>query len=201
MLGAGCRTKPGGLGRCSRGAVSFQRPTANPCTCTLPAPSHAHRPRASAPYSQYCSPRNWSPVTAARPQLNFKRLLACARNKLWWMTPEWRTDTWALPPETQFLLAEMAEGGPYALLLPLIDGDFRATLRPAARWGRGRAGCCTCAWLYSGGEGYMPVPGKLPISADNNEQCPPSVSTLLRHTNRQRSLDSRLHKAFPWHTT
>lgn len=69
----------------------------------------------------------------ATPQLNFKRLLACARNKLWWMTPEWRGDTWALPPETQFLLAEMREGGPYAILLPLIDGDFRATLRAPAK--------------------------------------------------------------------
>lgn len=31
------------------------------------------------------------------------------------------------------LQLEMAPGGegPYALLLPLIDGDFRATLRPA----------------------------------------------------------------------
>ncbi|KAG2488980.1 hypothetical protein HYH03_012421 [Edaphochlamys debaryana] len=70
-------------------------------------------------------------------QLNFKRLLACARNKLWWMTPEWRSATWAMPPETQFLLAEMAEGGPYALLLPLIDGDFRATLRAPGRWAAG----------------------------------------------------------------
>ncbi|KXZ42611.1 hypothetical protein GPECTOR_130g572 [Gonium pectorale] len=66
-------------------------------------------------------------------QLNFKRLLACARNKLWWMTPEWRTATWALPPETQFLLAEMAADGPYAIVLPLIDGDFRGTLRPPAK--------------------------------------------------------------------
>ncbi|EFJ39617.1 hypothetical protein VOLCADRAFT_100758 [Volvox carteri f. nagariensis] len=65
-------------------------------------------------------------------QLNFKRLLACARNKLWWMTPEWRTASWALPPETQFLLAEMAAAGPYVVLLPLIDGDFRGTLRPPA---------------------------------------------------------------------
>ncbi|GLC45302.1 hypothetical protein PLESTB_000307100 [Pleodorina starrii] len=73
-------------------------------------------------------------------QLNFKRLLACARNKLWWMTPEWRTASWSLPPETQFLLAEMAAQGPYALLLPLIDGDFRATLRPPAKKSEGANG-------------------------------------------------------------
>lgn len=62
--------------------------------------------------------------------LNCKRMLACARKKLWWMTPEWPTSTTRLPPETQFLLVELAEGGPYAILLPLIDGAFRATLRP-----------------------------------------------------------------------
>jgi len=66
-------------------------------------------------------------------QLAPGRMLACARSKLWWMTPEWRTTTTGLPPETQFLLVELAPGGQgaYALLLPLIDGDFRATLRPA----------------------------------------------------------------------
>lgn len=80
------------------------------------------------------------------PQLKFKRYLACARNKLWWMTPEWGTSLHTLPPETQFLLLELDEdqqaaaaaapgsssssGGRYAVVLPLIDGDFRATCRP-----------------------------------------------------------------------
>ena len=64
-------------------------------------------------------------------------MLVCARNKLWWMTPEWGGggggggDARSLPVETQYLLLELAEGEGYALLLPLIDGDFRATLRPA----------------------------------------------------------------------
>jgi raffinose synthase len=73
-------------------------------------------------------------------QLKVQRMLACARCKLWWMTPEWRTSTLQLPPETQFLLAELSCSGggssssntaveAYALLLPLIDGDFRTTLR------------------------------------------------------------------------
>lgn len=35
-----------------------------------------------------------------------------------------------LPPETQFLLLELEEEGAYGLAVPLIDGDFRATLRP-----------------------------------------------------------------------
>lgn len=101
-------------------------------------------------------------------QLTQGRMLACARSKLWWMTPEWRRSTRTLPPETQFLIVrmavhfkqglllacacfelspnmhdntcvlmhmplqlELAQGGPYALLLPLIDGEFRATLRQA----------------------------------------------------------------------
>ena len=35
------------------------------------------------------------------PQLHCKRWLCCARNKLWWMTPEWGTTARDLPPETQ----------------------------------------------------------------------------------------------------
>jgi hypothetical protein len=56
--------------------------------------------------------------------------MAGARNKLWWMVPEWGTTASDLPPETQFLLVELREGGPYAVLLPLIDSNtFRGTLR------------------------------------------------------------------------
>ena len=47
------------------------------------------------------------------------------------MTPEWGKTAADLPPETQFLLIEVEEGGPYAVLLPLIDNNtFRGTLRP-----------------------------------------------------------------------
>jgi len=64
-------------------------------------------------------------------QVEFTRFLAAARKKLWWMTPEWGTASGDVPPETQFLLLELAEGGPYAILLPLIDSDtFRGTIRP-----------------------------------------------------------------------
>ncbi|WIA20165.1 hypothetical protein OEZ85_006014 [Tetradesmus obliquus] len=69
-------------------------------------------------------------------KLKFSRYLACARNKLWWMTPEWGSSLHTLPPETQFLLLQLDESSSssgeqrYALLLPLIDGDFRGTLRP-----------------------------------------------------------------------
>lgn len=61
--------------------------------------------------------------------LRCRRWLACARNKMWWMTPEWGTTAKELPPETQFLLLELDDGG-YAIMLPLIDNDtFRGTLR------------------------------------------------------------------------
>ncbi|KAL0054929.1 hypothetical protein WJX82_004667 [Trebouxia sp. C0006] len=64
-------------------------------------------------------------------KLRSRRCLACARCKLWWMTPEWGKSAADLPPETQFLLVEVKEGGPYAVLLPLIDSNtFRGTLRP-----------------------------------------------------------------------
>lgn len=47
------------------------------------------------------------------------------------MTPEWGNTAADLPPETQFLLVAVEEGGPYAVLLPLIDSNtFRGTLRP-----------------------------------------------------------------------
>ncbi|KAL4431157.1 hypothetical protein ABPG75_006413 [Micractinium tetrahymenae] len=62
--------------------------------------------------------------------LHCKQWLCCARNKLWWMTPEWGKSGRDLPPETQFLLAEL-EDGSYASVLPLISQDtFRGTLRP-----------------------------------------------------------------------
>lgn len=62
--------------------------------------------------------------------LRCKRWLACARNKLWWMTPEWGVRGRDLPPETQFLLMEL-DTGEYVIMLPLIDADtFRGTLRP-----------------------------------------------------------------------
>lgn len=45
------------------------------------------------------------PVPCAPPishqQLHCKRWLCCARNKLWWMTPEWGRSARDLPPETQ----------------------------------------------------------------------------------------------------
>ena len=67
-------------------------------------------------------------------QMRCSRLLACARCKLWWMTPSWGTKAGDLPPETQFVLLELQAGGPYAVLLPLIDQDtYRATLRPSPR--------------------------------------------------------------------
>ncbi|KAK9800807.1 hypothetical protein WJX73_008418 [Symbiochloris irregularis] len=67
--------------------------------------------------------------------LHCNRFLACARCKLWWMTPEWGSSAGQLPPETQFLLLELKEGGPYAVVLTLIDSDaWRATLRPPPKW-------------------------------------------------------------------
>jgi Raffinose synthase or seed imbibition protein Sip1 len=53
--------------------------------------------------------------------------------------PCWGSQGRDVPPETQFLLLELVEGGPYAVLLPLIDhGAFRATLRPS---GSGAESC------------------------------------------------------------
>ena len=76
--------------------------------------------------------------------LRCKRLLACARVKLWWMQPSWGSRGEDVPPETQFLLLELGPEGPYAIILPLIcdapapddrgeGAAFRATVRGYAR--------------------------------------------------------------------
>lgn len=93
-------------------------------------------------------------------QLKSKRCLACARCKLWWMTPEWGNTAADLPPETQFLLVEVEEGGPYAVLLPLIDSDtFRGTLRPP----RCASPFCMQSVLYKFTVNSVMAPGILPI--------------------------------------
>ena len=56
------------------------------------------------------------------------RLLACARVTRYWMGPAFGTKAKDIPLDTQFLLFEVSEGGPYGLLLPLLDGDFRASI-------------------------------------------------------------------------
>ena len=72
---------------------------------------------------------------SARMQLVCQRFLACARCKLWWMTPEWGSRALHIPPETQFALLQTADGGPYIIALPLIDNQtFRSTLRGPKRW-------------------------------------------------------------------
>ena len=57
--------------------------------------------------------------------------VACARNKIYWMTPEWGATAADLPFETQFLLADLGDGQGLAALLPLVAARaFRGTLRP-----------------------------------------------------------------------
>lgn len=57
------------------------------------------------------------------------RLMACARVNRYWMGPKFGTSAKDIPLDTQFLLVELAENGPYALILPLVDSGFRATLQ------------------------------------------------------------------------
>ena len=55
------------------------------------------------------------------------RLLACARLTRYWMGPAFGTSARDIPLDTQFMLLEVKEGV-YAILLPLLDGNFRASL-------------------------------------------------------------------------
>ena len=61
------------------------------------------------------------------------RLLGCARTTRYWVAPKFCTSASELPLETQFLLVECSPGGPYALLLPLVDGAFRSSLGSSGR--------------------------------------------------------------------
>ena len=61
-------------------------------------------------------------------KLNCTRLIAAARTKRWWMGPSFGQDASAVPPETQFVLVELGDDS-YAVLLPLVEGTMRATLR------------------------------------------------------------------------
>mmetsp|Transcript_36167 Transcript_36167/g.87483 ORF Transcript_36167/g.87483 Transcript_36167/m.87483 type:complete len:925 (+) Transcript_36167:62-2836(+) len=59
------------------------------------------------------------------------RMLTCSRLTRYWMGPAFGDHAKDVPVETQFMLMEMEENGPYALLLPLVDGGFRASLEPS----------------------------------------------------------------------
>jgi len=56
------------------------------------------------------------------------KLLACARLTRYWMGPLFGDSAEDIPLDTQFLLMETSENGPYALMLPLVDSGFRASL-------------------------------------------------------------------------
>ena len=57
--------------------------------------------------------------------LRAERLLACGRMTRFWMAPAFCRRARQMPRDTQFLLAELGNGGPYALFMPLVDSAFR----------------------------------------------------------------------------
>jgi len=78
--------------------------------------------------------RETSTIEADLGLLQGSRYLACHRQKLWWMVPDWgstKTDT--VHDETQFLLVRLHDDEPgaaekYAVILPIISGAFRASI-------------------------------------------------------------------------
>ena len=60
--------------------------------------------------------------------LQSERIHASARTKRWWIGPSFGTRARDVPPETQFLLVQLGPDA-YAVLLPLVVGPMRATLR------------------------------------------------------------------------
>jgi len=101
-----------------------------------------------------------------------QRFMACSRQKLWWMYPNWGKRSADIRPETQFLLLELpvdtspppaaqgaagsaedsshqrarsspAAGDPrYAVILPLVSGAFRSSLKSSSTWSDNSAVLC-----------------------------------------------------------
>lgn len=76
--------------------------------------------RATQELSQHKVRLGTLPATAGR-------WLSCARQKLWWMSPDVGSRDDVIPPETQFFLADVGEGM-YVLVLPLVGNSFRTAL-------------------------------------------------------------------------
>ncbi|EKX38074.1 hypothetical protein GUITHDRAFT_165320 [Guillardia theta CCMP2712] len=55
------------------------------------------------------------------------RWLSCARQKLWWMSPDVGDRSMPVPAETQFLLLELGLGM-YAVMLPMVGNSFRSSI-------------------------------------------------------------------------
>ena len=56
-----------------------------------------------------------------------KRFVCCYRYDAWWNTPRYGAAVSEIPADTQFLLADLADGR-YAALFPLLDGAFHCAI-------------------------------------------------------------------------
>ncbi len=57
------------------------------------------------------------------------RFMCCFRFKLWWMTQRMGSSGNEVPYETQFMLLEGPSSDMYTVVLPIIEGPFRASLQ------------------------------------------------------------------------
>lgn len=57
------------------------------------------------------------------------RFMCCFRFKLWWMTQRMGSSGREVPYETQFMLLEGPSADRYTVMLPILDGAFRASLQ------------------------------------------------------------------------
>lgn len=110
--------------------MGFNTDATATATATANATSAASAPGSAAELSTAKKTRkSRHVVTLATSMPGVSRFMACARCKLWWMTPSWGTEVTEVPAETQFLLLELTNGAGYVVLLPMISDDgFRATL-------------------------------------------------------------------------
>jgi raffinose synthase len=72
-----------------------------------------------------------TPPPLAHLQVCGISFLVSSRNKLCWMVPAHSSQVADLPRHIQFMLVELQQGGPYAIVLPLLPNMSKAALQPA----------------------------------------------------------------------
>lgn len=81
-----------------------------------------------------CAPEDGQPTSSFVQVLGClccDRFMGAARLKRWWMGPFWGSTARFIPLETQFLLVRMEATGPYAFLMPLVEGPDGSGFRAA----------------------------------------------------------------------
>jgi len=122
------------------------------------------------------------------------RWLSCARQKLWWMSPDVGARLDALPAESQFVLYDAGQGM-YVVMLPLVGNTFRSAL-----WGAENGAidlhvesgdpnvkckvCATSVLMAAGTDPYVLLERAFAAAAGRNPQKSARRRMAARHLRR-----------------